>query len=270
MRLVNRLAAEFIGTFWLVLGGCGSAVLAATFPEVGIGLLGVALAFGLTVLSMAYALGHISGGHFNPAVTIGLLLGRRFDPREALPYIVTQVLGAIAAAAVLFVIASGKDGFSTSDGFAANGYGTHSPGGYSLLAALVIEIVMTAGFLTVILGVTDRRAPKGFGPLAIGLALTLIHLVSIPVTNTSVNPARSTGQALFVGDWALGQLWLFWVAPIIGAAIAGLAYRFVTGETGVELVAGTGQDPDSAVTTAGEQTTRAAKQALTDESGTQH
>ena len=229
MRLVNRLAAEFIGTFWLVLGGCGSAVLAASFPEVGIGLLGVALAFGLTVLTMAYALGHISGGHFNPAVTIGLLLGRRFDPREALPYIVTQVLGAVAAAAVLFVIASGQDGFSTSDGFAANGYGTHSPGGYSLLAALVIEIVMTAGFLTVILGVTDRRAPKGFGPLAIGLALTLIHLVSIPVTNTSVNPARSTGQALFVGDWALGQLWLFWVAPIIGAAIAGLAYRFVTG-----------------------------------------
>ncbi len=270
MRLVNRLAAEFIGTFWLVLGGCGSAVLAATFPEVGIGLLGVALAFGLTVLTMAYALGHISGGHFNPAVTIGLLLGRRFDPREALLYIVTQVLGAIAAAAVLFVIASGQDGFSTSDGFAANGYGTHSPGGYSLLAALVTEIVMTAGFLTVILGVTDRRAPKGFGPLAIGLALTLIHLVSIPVTNTSVNPARSTGQALFVGDWALGQLWLFWVAPIIGAAIAGLAYRFVTGETGVELVAGTGQDPDTAVTTAGEQTTRAAKQALTDESGTQH
>jgi len=270
MRLVNRLAAEFIGTFWLVLGGCGSAVLAASFPEVGIGLLGVALAFGLTVLTMAYALGHISGGHFNPAVTIGLLLGRRFDPREALPYIITQVLGAIAAAAVLFVIASGKDGFSTSDGFAANGYGTHSPGGYSLLAALVIEIVMTAGFLTVILGVTDRRAPKGFGPLAIGLALTLIHLVSIPVTNTSVNPARSTGQALFVGEWALGQLWLFWVAPIIGAAIAGLAYRFVTGETGVELVAGTGQDPESAVTTAGEQTTRAAKQALTDESGTQH
>jgi len=270
MRLVNRLAAEFIGTFWLVLGGCGSAVLAASFPEVGIGLLGVALAFGLTVLTMAYALGHISGGHFNPAVTIGLLLGRRFDPREALPYIVTQVLGAVAAAAVLFVIASGQDGFSTSDGFAANGFGTHSPGGYSLLAALVTEIVMTAGFLTVILGVTDRRAPKGFGPLAIGLALTLIHLVSIPVTNTSVNPARSTGQALFVGDWALGQLWLFWVAPIIGAAIAGLAYRFVTGETGVELVAGTGQDPDSAVTTAGEQTTGAAKQALTDESGTQH
>jgi len=262
MRLVNRLAAEFIGTFWLVLGGCGSAVLAAKFPGVGIGLLGVALAFGLTVLTMAYALGHISGGHFNPAVTIGLLLGRRFEAREALPYIVTQVLGAIAAAATLFVVASGKAGFSTSNGFAANGYGAHSPGGYSLTAALVTEIVMTAGFLMVILGVTDRRAPKGFGPLAIGLALTLIHLVSIPVTNTSVNPARSTGQALFVGGWALSQLWLFWVAPIVGAAIAGLSYRFVTGESGVELVAGTGQDPDSAVTTAGEQATLAGTQAL--------
>lgn len=264
MRLANRLAAEFIGTFWLVLGGCGSAVLAAKFPDVGIGLLGVSLAFGLTVLTMAYALGHISGGHFNPAVTIGLLLGRRFEAREALPYIVTQVLGAAAAAAVLFAIASGKAGFSTSSGFAANGYGAHSPGGYSLAAALVTEIVMTAGFVTVILGVTDRRAPKGFGPLAIGLALTLIHLVSIPVDNTSVNPARSTGQALFVGGWALSQLWLFWVAPIIGAAIAGLSYRFVTGESGVELVAGTGQDPDSAATTAGEQAIPAGRQALSE------
>lgn len=262
MKLVNRVAAEFIGTFWLVLGGCGSAVLAAKFPGVGIGLLGVSLAFGLTVLTMAYALGHISGGHFNPAVTIGLLLGRRFEAREALPYIVSQLLGAIAAAAVLFTIASGKAGFSTSAGFAANGYGAHSPGGYSLAAALVIEIVMTAGFLTIILGVTDRRAPKGFGPLAIGLALTLIHLVSIPVDNTSVNPARSTGQALFVGGWALSQLWLFWLAPIVGAAIAGLSYRFLTSESGVEPVAGTGQDPDGAVTTAGEQTTPVGAQAL--------
>lgn len=224
----------------------------------------MSLAFGLTVLTMAYALGHISGGHFNPAVTIGLLLGRRFEAREALPYIVTQVLGAAAAAAVLFAIASGKAGFSTSSGFAANGYGAHSPGGYSLAAALVTEIVMTAGFVTVILGVTDRRAPKGFGPLAIGLALTLIHLVSIPVDNTSVNPARSTGQALFVGGWALSQLWLFWVAPVIGAAIAGLSYRFVTGESGVELVAGTGQDPDSAATTAGEQAIPAGRQALSE------
>ncbi len=262
MKLVNRLAAEFIGTFWLVLGGCGSAVLAASFPDVGIGLLGVSLAFGLTVLTMAYGLGHISGGHFNPAVTIGLLLGKRFEARDALPYIVTQVLAAISAAAVLFVIADGKPGFTVKDGFAANGYGAHSPGGYNLTAALVIEIVMTAGFLIVILGVTDRRAPKGFGPLAIGLALTLIHLVSIPVTNTSVNPARSTGQALFVGGWALSQLWLFWLAPVVGAAIAGLAYRFVTGETGVELVAGTGQDPFGAVTTAGEQDTAAGQEAL--------
>ncbi|HEY0163499.1 MAG TPA: aquaporin Z, partial [Edaphobacter sp.] len=192
------------------------------FPDVGIGLLGVSLAFGLTVLTMAYALGHISGGHFNPAVTLGLVLGRRFEAREALQYIVTQVLGAIAAAAVLFVIANGKAGFTVDDGFAANGYGSHSPGGYNLTAALVVEIVMTAGFLTVILGVTDRRAPRGFGPLAIGLALTLIHLVSIPVTNTSVNPARSTGPALFVGGWAIQQLWLFWVAPIVGAILGGL------------------------------------------------
>ncbi|MCW2622172.1 MAG: aquaporin [Frankiales bacterium] len=254
MKLTNRLAAEFIGTFWLVLGGCGSAVLAANVGDGrGIGLLGVALAFGLTVLTMAYALGHISGGHFNPAVTVGLLLGKRFDPRDVLPYIVSQVLGAIAAAAVLFGVAHGKDGFDADNGFAANGFGSHSPDGYNLGAALTIEIVLTMGFLLVILGVTDRRAPKGFGPLAIGLALTLIHLISIPVDNTSVNPARSSGQAIFVGGWALAQLWLFWVAPIVGAAIAGLGYRFVTGETGVELVATTGQDPEAAVTTAGEQ-----------------
>lgn len=261
-KMVHRLSAEFIGTFWLVLGGCGSAVLAAGVPDVGIGYVGVALAFGLTVLTMAYALGHVSGGHFNPAVTLGLVLGRRFEAREALPYVVTQVIGAISAAAVLFVVASGKAGFSTSDGFAANGYGEHSPGGYSLTAALVVETVLSAGFVLVILGVTDRRAPKGFGPLAIGLALTLIHLISIPVTNTSVNPARSTGQALFVGGWALGQLWLFWLAPLAGAAVAGLAYRFVTGESGVELVATTGQDPEHAVTTAGEQAGSAGRRAL--------
>ena len=262
MKLVHRLSAEFIGTFWLVLGGCGSAVLAAGVKDVGIGYLGVSLAFGLTVLTMAYALGHVSGGHFNPAVTLGLVLGRRFDARDALPYVATQVVGAISAAAVLLVIANGKAGFSTSGGFAANGYGDHSPDGYSLTAALVIEIVLTAGFLLVILGVTDRRAPKGFGPLAIGLALTLIHLISIPVDNTSVNPARSTSQAIFVGGWALSQLWLFWLAPLVGAAIAGLGYRFLTGESGVELVATTGQDPDSAVTTAGEQAGAAGRRAL--------
>ena len=253
MKSTHRLAAEFVGTFWLVLCGCGSAVIAAAFPDVGIGLLGVSLAFGLTVLTMAYALGHISGGHFNPAVTLGLLLGKRFDAREAVPYVISQVLGAIAAAAVLYGIASGKAGFDASEsGFAANGYGSHSPGGYNLAAALLTEVVFTAGFLLVILGVTDRRAPKGFGPLAIGLCLTLIHLVTIPVTNTSVNPARSTGQALFVGGWALSQLWLFWVAPLVGAAIAGLGYRFLTGETGVEGVAEPAQDPRSATTTAGE------------------
>jgi aquaporin Z len=263
VKLQNRLAAEFIGTFWLVLGGCGSAVLAANLGDgVGIGLLGVSLAFGLTVLTMAYALGHVSGGHFNPAVTVGLLLGKRFEAKEAIPYVVSQVLGAIAAAAVLFAVAHGKDGFDADSGFAANGFGSHSPDGYDLGAALVIEVVLTMGFLLVILGVTDRRAPKGFGPLAIGLALTLIHLISIPVDNTSVNPARSTGQAVFVGGWALGQLWLFWLAPVVGAAIAGLGYRYVTGETGVELVAGTGQDPDTAVTTAGEQQTPAGTSAL--------
>ena len=223
----KRLGAEFLGTFWLVLGGCGSAVLAAAFPGLGIGFAGVALAFGLTVVTMAYAVGHISGGHFNPAVTLGLVAGGRFPARELLPYVVVQVLGAIAAAAVIYLIASGKAGFDVSAGFAANGYAEHSPDGYSLLAALICEVVMTFMFLIVILGATDERAPKGFAPLAIGLALTLIHLISIPVTNTSVNPARSTGQALFVGDWALVQLWLFWVAPLIGAAIAGTVYRWL-------------------------------------------
>jgi aquaporin Z len=223
----KRLGAEFLGTFWLVLGGCGSAVLAAAFPGLGIGFAGVALAFGLTVVTMAYAVGHISGGHFNPAVTLGLVAGGRFPARELLPYVVAQVLGAIAAAAVIYVIASGKAGFDVNAGFAANGYGDHSPGGYGLAAALVCELVMTFMFLIVILGATDERAPKGFAPLAIGLALTLIHLISIPVTNTSVNPARSTGQAIFVGDWALGQLWLFWVAPLVGAALAGGVYRWL-------------------------------------------
>jgi len=243
MSLPRRLGAEFIGTFWLVLGGCGSAVLAAKFPATGIGFLGVALAFGLTVLTMAYALGHISGGHFNPAVTVGLWLGRRTPGRDVLPYIVTQVVAAIAAAAVLWVIASGKAGFDASQsGFAANGYGSHSPGGYSLAAALVTEVVMTAAFLMVILGSTDWRAPKGMGPLAIGLCLTLIHLISIPVTNTSVNPARSTGPALFVGGWALAQLWVFWLAPLAGAAIAGVGYRYVVGDTGTAPIAAEAQD----------------------------
>ena len=224
---MNRYSAEFIGTFWLVLGGCGSAVLAAAFPGVGIGLLGVSLAFGLSVLTMAYAIGHISGCHLNPAVTLGLWVGGRFPGREVLPYAAAQVLGAIAAAAVLYLIASGKAGFAPDAGFAANGYGAHSPGGYSLLAALIAEVVMTALFLIVILGATDERAPRGFAPLAIGLCLTLIHLVSIPVTNTSVNPARSTGVALFAGGWALEQLWLFWVAPLAGAVLGALSYRFI-------------------------------------------
>lgn len=246
MDLPRRLAAEFVGTFWLVLGGCGSAVLAAKFPDVGIGLLGVSLAFGLTVLTAAYGFAHISGGHFNPAVTVGLWLGKRFEARLILPYIVTQVVAAIAAAGVLLLIATGNPGYRLStNGLAANGFGEHSPGGYSLTAALVTEVVMTLFFLLVILGVTDRRAPKGFGPLAIGLSLTLIHLISIPVTNTSVNPARSTGPAVFVGDWALTQLWLFWLAPIVGAAIAGLAYAYITGETGVEPVAEAGQEIDA-------------------------
>jgi aquaporin Z len=222
-----KLSAEFIGTFWLVLGGCGSAVLAATFPEVGIGLTGVSLAFGLTVLTGAYALGPISGGHFNPAVSIGLWAGGRFPAGQLLPYIVAQVAGAVAAAGVLFVIASGNSEFSLAGGFASNGYGEHSPGGYTLTAALLTEVVMTFMFLIVILGATHKRAPVGFAGLAIGLMLTLIHLISIPVTNTSVNPARSTGPAIFVGGWALAQLWLFWLAPIAGAAVAGFFYRSV-------------------------------------------
>lgn len=224
---MSKYGAEFFGTFWLVLGGCGSAVLAAAFPNVGIGLLGVSLAFGLTVLTMAFAIGHISGCHLNPAVSFGLWAGGRFPAGELLPYIVAQVLGAIAAGGVLYLIASGKADFNLSAGFASNGYGTHSPGGYSLLAALITEVVMTMMFLLVILGATDKRAPKGFAPIAIGLCLTLIHLISIPVTNTSVNPARSTGVALFAGDWAVSQLWLFWVAPIIGGIIGAMIYRFI-------------------------------------------
>ncbi len=226
---MKQYGAEFFGTFWLVLGGCGSAVLAAAFPNVGIGLLGVALAFGLTVLTMAYAIGHISGCHLNPAVSIGLWMGGRFPAKKLLPYIVAQVLGGIVAGGVLYLIASGKAGFSLSAGFASNGYGEHSPGGYSLLAALLTEIVMTMMFLLVILGATDKRAPQGGAPIAIGLCLTLIHLISIPVTNTSVNPARSTGVALFAGGWALGQLWLFWVAPIVGALLGALIYRYLIG-----------------------------------------
>jgi aquaporin Z len=220
-----KLSAEIIGTFWLVLGGCGSAVLAAAFPELGIGFVGVSLAFGLTVLTAAYALGPISGGHFNPAVSVGLWAGGRFPGGHVLPYVIAQVAGAIVAAAVLYVIASGRAGFTLADGFASNGYAEHSPGGYSLTASAVTELVMTFMFLIVILGATHRRAPVGFAGLAIGLALTLIHLISIPVTNTSVNPARSTGPALFVGDWALEQLWLFWLVPIVGAALAGFVYK---------------------------------------------
>ena len=223
---MHKYFAEFFGTFWLVFGGCGSAVLAAAYPELGIGFAGVSLAFGLTVLTMAYAVGHISGGHFNPAVSIGLLVGGRFSAKELIPYIVAQVIGGIAAGAVLYLIATGKVGFdATASGFASNGFGENSPNGYSLTAALVIEIVLTAFFLIIIMGATDERAPKGFAPIAIGLALTLIHLISIPVTNTSVNPARSTGVALFQGTWAIDQLWLFWVAPIIGAAIGALIYK---------------------------------------------
>ncbi|MGD9834117.1 MAG: aquaporin Z [Piscinibacter sp.] len=219
--------AEFFGTFWLVLGGCGSAVLAAAFPEVGIGLTGVSLAFGLTVLTMAYAIGHISGCHLNPAVSIGLWAGGRFEAGQLLPYIVSQVLGAVAAGGVLYLIASGKAGFDVSAGFASNGFGAHSPGQYSMLAAVVTEIVMTMMFLIVILGATDSRAPAGFAPIAIGLCLTLIHLISIPVTNTSVNPARSTGVAGFVGDWAIAQLWVFWVAPIVGALLGAVVYKVI-------------------------------------------
>ncbi|MCE9946487.1 aquaporin Z [Hafnia paralvei] len=224
--MFKKMSAEFFGTFWLVFGGCGSAILAAGFPELGIGFAGVALAFGLTVLTMAYAVGHISGGHFNPAVTIGLWAGGRFSAKDVVPYVVAQVIGGIAAAAVLYVIASGKAGFdATVSGFASNGYGEHSPGGFTLQSAVVVEMVLSAFFLIVIHGVTDKRAPAGFAPLAIGLALTLIHLISIPVTNTSVNPARSTAVAIFQGTWALQQLWLFWLMPIIGGIIGGLIYR---------------------------------------------
>jgi len=228
---MQKYWAEFFGTFWLVLGGCGSAVLASAFPDVGIGLLGVSFAFGLTVLTMAFAIGHISGCHLNPAVSVGLWAGGRFPANQLLPYIISQVLGAIFAGAVLFVIASGKTGFDVSTGFASNGYGAHSPGGYSLLAALVTEVVMTMMFILVILGATDERAPKGFAPIAIGLCLTLIHLISIPVTNTSVNPARSTGVAIFAGDWAISQLWLFWLAPLVGGILGALLYRFIGHET---------------------------------------
>jgi aquaporin Z len=230
MPISKKLAAEFIGTFWLVLGGCGSAVLAAAFPDVGIGLVGVSLAFGLTVLTMAYAIGHISGCHLNPAVTVGLWAGGRHPAGEVLPYVVAQVLGGVAGAFVLLMIASGQPGFDVSGGLASNGYGAHSPGGYSMASGFLTEVVMTLMFLVIILGATDRRAPAGFAPIAIGLGLTLIHLISIPVTNTSVNPARSTGPAVFVGDWALGQLWLFWVAPILGALVAGYLYRWLGNE----------------------------------------
>jgi len=222
--------AEFFGTFWLVLGGCGSAVLAAAFPNVGIGLLGVSFAFGLTVLTMAFAIGHISGCHLNPAVSIGLWAGGRFPGSKVLPYIGAQVLGGLVAGGVLYLIASGKAGFEASAGFAANGYGDHSPGGYSMLSAIITEVVMTMMFLLIILGATDAKAPKGFAPIAIGLALTLIHLISIPVTNTSVNPARSTGVAVFVGGWAISQLWLFWVAPIVGGILGANVYRYLARE----------------------------------------
>ena len=228
--MAQKTGAEFIGTFWLVLGGCGSAVLAAAFPNLGIGFVGVALAFGLTVLTMAFAIGHISGCHLNPAVSFGLWAGGRFPAKELAPYIIAQVAGGIAAGFILYLIASGKAGFSFSGGFASNGYGEHSPGNYSAFAALVCEIVMTFMFLFIIMGATDKRAPQGFAPIAIGLALTLIHLISIPVTNTSVNPARSTGVAVFVGDWAVAQLWMFWVAPIAGGLLGGFVYRWLAGD----------------------------------------
>jgi aquaporin Z len=230
MPIVKRLSAEFVGTLWLVLGGCGSAVLAAAFPDLGIGFHGVSLAFGLTVLTMAYAVGHVSGAHFNPAVTFGLWAGKRFPAGELFPYIMAQLLGAIAGAGILYLIASGKAGFTTAGGFASNGFAEHSPGQYSLVACFVTEVVMTFFFLVVILGSTHERAPKNFAPIAIGLALTLIHLISIPVTNTSVNPARSTGPAIFVGGWAISQLWLFWVAPIVGALLAGFFYSWLGGD----------------------------------------
>ena len=227
---MKRFGAEFIGTFWLVLGGAGSAVISASFPELGIGFLGVSLAFGLTVLTMAFAIGHISGAHLNPAVTIGLWMGKRFPAKDVLPYIAAQVTGAIVAGGVLYIMASGQPGFSLADGFASNGYGEHSPGGYSLLAGAVTEIVLTMMFLFIIMGATDKRAPQGLAPVAIGLALTLIHLISITITNTSVNPARSTGVAVFAGGWALAQLWLFWVAPIAGGLLGGLIYRVLVSE----------------------------------------
>jgi aquaporin Z len=235
MPMTKRLAAEFIGTLWLVLGGCGSAVLAAAFPALGFGFVGVSFAFGLTVLTMAYAIGHVSGCHLNPAVSVGLCVGGRFPARDLIPYIVAQVLGGIAGAAILYVIASGHAGFDLSAGFASNGYGTHSPGQYELSSCFATEVVMTFGFIFVIMGATHGSAPKGFAPIAIGLCLTLIHLISIPVTNTSVNPARSTGPALFVGGWALSQLWMFWVAPLIGAALAGIIYRWVGGNDPVPI-----------------------------------
>ncbi|MGR6861336.1 aquaporin Z [Aliivibrio salmonicida] len=228
---MNKYMAEFIGTFWLVLGGCGSAVLAAGYPELGIGFVGVALAFGLTVLTMAFAIGHISGCHLNPAVSIGLWVGGRFETKDLVPYIISQVLGGIAAGGILYLIASGQAGFDLAGGFASNGFGEHSPGGYTMTAALITEVVMTAMFLIVIMGATDSRAPAGFAPIAIGLCLTLIHLISIPVTNTSVNPARSTAVAVYVGDWATSQLWLFWVAPIVGAIIGALIYKVMAKES---------------------------------------
>jgi aquaporin Z len=231
MSVGKRAAAEFFGTFWLVFGGCGAAVLSAAFPGLGIGFVGVALAFGLTVLTMAYAIGHVSGCHLNPAISVGLLVGKRFSAADLVPYIIAQVAGGICASAVLYVIASGKEGFSLSGGFASNGYGAHSPGGYSLLACFVAEVVLTLFFLFVIMGSTDKRAPQGFAPIAIGLCLTLIHLIGIPVDNLSVNPARSTGPAIFVGGWALAQLWLFWVAPIIGGVLGGAIYNMLFGES---------------------------------------
>ena len=253
--VARRLAVEFIGTFWLVLGGCGSAVLAAGFPKVGIGLLGVSLAFGLTVLTMAFAFGHISGGHFNPAVSLGLWLGGRFSGRNLLTYWAAQVLGGLAGAGLLYVIASGSPAYSAAtNGLAANGYGTASPGGYSLLACFLTEVVLTMLFLYIILGATDTRAAKGFGPIAIGLGLTLIHLLSIPVTNTSVNPARSLGPALILGGTALQQVWLFWVAPLLGAALAGVSYQWLTGSAGTEAVASSAQAIGRATTTIGEVT----------------
>ncbi|HTP32884.1 MAG TPA: aquaporin Z [Candidatus Acidoferrales bacterium] len=230
MPLSKRAIAEFVGTFWLVFGGCGSAVISAAFPNVGIGLLGVALAFGLTVMTMAFAIGHISGCHLNPAVSVGLMVGKRFPASDLLPYVIAQVAGGVAGAGVLYLIASGKPGFDLAGGFASNGYAAHSPGGYSMMACLIAEVVLTFMFLMIIQGATDARAPKGFAPIPIGLGLTLIHLIGIPVTNLSVNPARSTGPAVFVGGWALEQLWLFWVAPIIGAAIAGIVYPAIAGE----------------------------------------